>query len=148
METIHFHLQGSWQGDRFGQGHIATGELVKQVSIPSEMQGPGIGTNPDEMLLGAASTCYMITLAALFQTRKLDIASFTLASEGIVEVERGVPKFKAIIHRPSIKLPSDTTDEQITYITTLVERAERSCMISQALHGNVQMRVEPTIIRS
>ncbi|WP_442602200.1 SACOL1771 family peroxiredoxin [Paenibacillus sp. KN14-4R] len=145
MERVHFHLQGSWQGNRLGQGHIATGDLVKEVSIPSEMNGPGVGTNPDEMLLGAAATCYMITLAALFQARKIDIQSFTLASEGIVDLERGIPKFKAIIHRPQIQMPSESTDEQLTYVRTLVERAERSCMISQALHGNVQMTVEPTI---
>ena len=31
------------------------------------MDGPGIGTNPDEMLLGAAATCYIITLAAMLE---------------------------------------------------------------------------------
>jgi peroxiredoxin-like protein len=35
---------------------------VTKISIPKEMNGPGIGTNPDEMLLGAASTCYIIYL--------------------------------------------------------------------------------------
>ncbi len=31
------------------------------------MDGPGVGTNPDEMLLGAAATCYIITLAAMLE---------------------------------------------------------------------------------
>ena len=36
------------------------------------MDGPGIGTNPDEMLLGAAATCYMITLAAMLERSQIE----------------------------------------------------------------------------
>jgi Predicted redox protein, regulator of disulfide bond formation len=53
-------------------GEIASGQLQTKVSIPPEMDGPGIGTNPDEMLLGAAATCYIITLAAMFERAKLN----------------------------------------------------------------------------
>ncbi|MCL6626498.1 hypothetical protein [Alicyclobacillus shizuokensis] len=54
-----YTYQGRWQGDRQGQGKIMVGGLQSLVSTPAQMGGPGIGTNPDEMLLGAAATCYM-----------------------------------------------------------------------------------------
>ena len=63
MTQHHFHLTANWPGKRNDIGEIQSGNLSTQVSIPKEMDGPGIGTNPDEMLLGAAATCYIITLS-------------------------------------------------------------------------------------
>ena len=55
MTIHHFHLTAEWPGGRNDIGIIQSGNLQTQISIPTEMEGPGIGTNPDEMLLGAAS---------------------------------------------------------------------------------------------
>ena len=65
MAEHHFHLKANWPGLRNDIGTIETLNLQTEVSIPTEMDGPGVGTNPDEMLLGAAATCYVITLAAM-----------------------------------------------------------------------------------
>ena len=62
-----FHLKANWPGLRNDVGTIDAGNLKTEVSIPPEMDGPGVGTNPDEMLLGAAATCYIITLAAMME---------------------------------------------------------------------------------
>ena len=67
-------------------GNIEAGNLVTKISIPSEMEGPGVGTNPDEMLLGAAATCYIITLAAMMERSHLEKEQLTMESEGIVDV--------------------------------------------------------------
>ncbi len=67
-----FHLKADWPGLRNDIGTIDAGNLKTKVSIPPEMDGPGIGTNPDEMLLGAAATCYIITLAAMMERSKLE----------------------------------------------------------------------------
>ncbi len=53
MARHHFHLKASWDGGRNGQGTIEAGNLKQTISIPKEMDGPGVGTNPDEMLIGA-----------------------------------------------------------------------------------------------
>ena len=74
------------------------------------MEGPGEGTNPDEMLLGAAATCYIITLAAMLERALIPVAELTLDSEGIVEVMRGIITYRTIIHRPTITLTSAATD--------------------------------------
>ncbi|MEG0908505.1 MAG: hypothetical protein RSI45_07215, partial [Lactococcus sp.] len=56
-----FTSQINWPGGRNAVGNLETTALNEAISIPSVMDGPGVGTNPDEMLLGAASTCYTIT---------------------------------------------------------------------------------------
>jgi len=107
----HFHLQAHWPGLRNDVGEIAVGNLVTKISIPPEMDGPGVGTNPDEMLLGAAATCYIITLAAMMQRSHLDKKDLLMESEGIVDVTNGVFTYKKIIHRPTIILKEDATIE-------------------------------------
>ncbi len=53
-----FYLDAHWDGGRNSTGTIEAGNLKQSISIPKEMDGPGVGTNPDEMLLGAAATCF------------------------------------------------------------------------------------------
>lgn len=73
MADHHFYLKANWPGNRNDVGTIESGNLITSISIPKEMDGPGEGTNPDEMLLGAAATCYIITLAAMMERSGLEI---------------------------------------------------------------------------
>jgi peroxiredoxin-like protein len=109
------------------------------------MDGPGIGTNPDEMLLGAAATCYIITLAAMMERSQLDKASLTMTSEGIVDVTKGIITYKKIIHRPEIVLKQNASDRDKRLAYKLAEKAENSCMISRAIRGNVEIHLQTTV---
>jgi peroxiredoxin-like protein len=145
MAEHHFHLKARWPRLRNGVGEIQAGNLHTKVSIPPEMDGPGIGTNPDEMLLGAAATCYIITLAAMMELSKLDKVDLTMESEGIVDVTKGIITYKKIIHRPRIVLKHDATEQHRALALKLAEKAETSCMISRAVRGNIEIVLEPTI---
>ncbi len=145
MAEHHFHLKANWPGLRNDIGNIEAGNLVTKISIPSEMEGPGVGTNPDEMLLGAAATCYIITLAAMLERSHLEKEQLSMESEGIVDVTRGIFTYKKIIHRPEIVLKSTATDKDVQLAKKLAEKAEGSCMISRAIQGNVKMELNATI---
>ncbi|WP_346207036.1 OsmC family protein [Caldifermentibacillus hisashii] len=145
MAEHHFHLQAHWPGLRNDVGDIAVGNLVTKISIPPEMDGPGVGTNPDEILLGAAATCYIITLATMMQRSHLDKKDLLMESEGIVDVTNGVFTYKKIIHRPTIILKEDATFEDEKLAQRLAEKAEKSCMISRAIQGNVELELQVTI---
>ncbi len=144
MTHHHFHLDATWNGGRLGEGSISTGNLNTKISIPTELGGPGIGSNPEDMLLGAAATCYLITLAAVLDNRKLPVQRLTLTTQGIVNAEGGM-RFEKIIHRPQIVLSSDATEENIETAHKATNRAEKGCMISKALHGNVEVTVEAVV---
>lgn len=139
-----WHLKAEWKGDRLGEGRIECGSLQSAISVPGQLGGPGAGTNPEEMLIGAASTCYLITLAAVIANRKLALVSLTLDSEGVLNDEGGL-KFEKIIHRPKIILANGSTDAHVDTALKAADRAERACMISKAMHGNVEITVEPTV---
>ncbi|RNF40310.1 OsmC family protein [Planococcus salinus] len=145
MATHTFHLTADWPELRNDVGEIEAGNLKTQVSIPPEMDGPGVGTNPDEMLLGAAATCYIITLAAMMERSKLEKESLTMESEGLVDVTNGVITYKKIIHKPRVVLQADATERDFSLAKRLAEKAESSCMISRAIKGNVEIELQADI---
>lgn len=142
MSEHHFHLKADWPGGRDNVGYIDAGKLKTEISIPKEMDGPDIGTNPDEMLLGAASTCYIITLAAMIERAGLPLKEMGLTSEGIVDVTEGVFTYQKIIHRPKVVLERDASKDDLMRLDKLVKKAETSCMISKAIKGNVEVALE------
>lgn len=148
MAEHQFHLKAHWPGLRNDVGTIESGQLKTKVSIPPEMDGPGIGTNPDEMLLGAAATCYIITLAAMMERSKLDKEDLTMESVGIVDVTKGVITYKKIIHCPVIVLKADATYEDIELALKLAKKAETSCMISRAIKGNVEIELKVSVVKN
>lgn len=145
MALHHFHLKANWPGGRNSDGSIEAGNLKTKISIPPEMDGPGVGTNPDEMLLGAAATCYIITLAAMIERASLPLKEMSMTSEGIVDVTDGVFTYKKIIHRPVVSLTREATEVDYRKLKKLVHKAETSCMISRAIQGNVEIELEETI---
>ncbi|MCP8617374.1 OsmC family protein [Salirhabdus salicampi] len=140
-----FHLKADWPGGRNSVGKIESGNLKTDISIPPEMDGPGIGTNPDEMLLGAAATCYIITLGAMIERSNLPLQAMSLQSEGIVDVTNGVFTYKKIIHKPYVLLNENASNQQLSLLQRLVVKADKTCMISKAVKGNVEMELIPTV---
>lgn len=144
--TAHiFKLSAEWPGGRNEVGTIDAGKLKTKISIPEEMMGPGVGTNPDEMLLGAAATCYLITLAAMLERANIENHNLLLNSDGIVDVTNGVFTYEKIIHRPVITLAETATENDYKKVERLAEKAESTCMISKAIRGNVEVALEVTI---
>ncbi|GLC89778.1 SACOL1771 family peroxiredoxin [Lysinibacillus piscis] len=139
-----FTMDLAWANGRNGTGTIQAANLQTQISIPREMNGPGIGTNPDEMLLGAAATCYLITLAALLENAQMAVQQLTMTSQGIVDVTNGIFTYKEIIHQPVVVI-ANLSEHEYKRIQRFVEKAEQTCMISKALKGNVMITCKATI---
>lgn len=139
MVQHHFNMAVKWDGGRNDVGSIEATKLKTAISIPEEMDGPGIGTNPDEMLLGAAATCYIISLAAMLELSKIE-ATLSMQSEGIVDVTNGVFTYDKIIHLLTIHL-RERSERHERLATKLALKAEQTCMISKALRGNVDVEL-------
>ncbi|MEK4426808.1 SACOL1771 family peroxiredoxin [Solibacillus sp. FSL K6-1523] len=138
--TLHtFSLTIDWPGGRNEVGNLTAHRLETKISIPPEMDGPGIGTNPDEMLLGAAATCYIITLAAMMERGQIDVKP-TLKSEGIVEVTNGVFTYREIHHYIELHM-AEQDEKKRRMAERYAYKAEEVCMISKALRGNVKIEV-------
>ncbi|GIP40880.1 hypothetical protein J31TS4_41600 [Paenibacillus sp. J31TS4] len=146
MEKHTFLLTGTWTGGLGGGGRVRADGLDAAVSAPKAFGGTGEGSNPEELLLGAAATCYMITFGMYAERLELPIAEMTLACEGQVS-RRGSVRFEAIVHRPAIRLAPGATAEDEERVLRAALQAEQACMITKALQGNVAVRTEPVIVR-
>ncbi|WP_342441440.1 SACOL1771 family peroxiredoxin [Lysinibacillus sp. FSL K6-0075] len=142
-----FTMDLTWSEGRNGTGNIKASNLQTQISIPREMNGPGIGTNPDEMLLGAAATCYLITLAALLERSEIDVVELSMQAHGFVSVENGVFTYEKILHKPIITVQELTVQLEKRMIR-LAQKAEQTCMISKALKGNVVIECDVQILEA
>lgn len=143
-DNTYIYITYRLAGGRNSVGELSTERLQTKVSIPPEMNGPGIGTNPDEMLLGAAATCYLITLAAMLERSQIE-AELTLESKGLVDVTNGVFSYKSIHHYVSIILKNKEDDRGRRIAERYAYKAEETCMISKALKGNVDIEVHLTL---
>lgn len=136
-----FNAHIDWVGGRNSIGDLQAGALNEKISIPKTMDGPGVGTNPDEMLLGAASTCYSITLAAMLERNDILLEHLKVDAKGVVDVTKGTFTYEKITYHVAMKLTKESDEVKAI---KLAKRAESSCMISRAIQGNIELE---TIIR-
>lgn len=142
--NISFNITGRWEGNRNGSGVMTTNGVNVPYSAPDSLEGPGIGSNPEELLITSASTCYMITLAAILSRRKINYSHLEINSEGIVVEEGNNLIFKEIIHRPVIFL-STGDEEKENEVIQLAQRAEKACFISQTIRPQITINVVPKV---
>lgn len=138
MEHI-FKAQARYTGGYESSGTLETKNLNTAISIPSSMGGTEIGTNPDEMLLGAATTCFIISLSVLMQRNQLSLVDLRVDSAAHIDVTNGIFTYQSISYDVHIVTTED--DSKHPLIERLVHKAEENCMITRALKGNVKVAV-------
>lgn len=145
MAQHDFKVTTQWQGGRESVGQLNGDVLDEQISIPSGLGGQGVGTNPDEMLVAAASTCYIISLAAVLERSGFNDIQITLHSIGRASLDKGKFKMVEITHYPEIQIDEDQVPKLKDKLSKLLQLADRNCMISNAIRGNVEVNIEPSL---
>ena len=138
-----FTMTGNWQGGLNGHGQHSLRLADGRFSVPAEIGGLGVGTNPEELLLAAALSCYLISLAGMLQYRKLPVREILIRSEAVFHVEMG-PTLKKICHFPEVHIV-DKDEEKLQAIQECFLLAEKVCMVSNAIRANVQIEVQGSI---
>lgn len=143
-ESFHFQLEAQWPGGRNAVGALQCGALAVTTSIDARMGGPGVGTNPDELFLAAASMCFFMTFAALVERAGVAPQALSLRSEMTVgTAEDGAFVCQRIVHRPRAVLPPGAAGADLELLRRAATAADARCMISRALRGNVAVEIAP-----
>ncbi|QOY77734.1 SACOL1771 family peroxiredoxin [Staphylococcus aureus] len=145
MHQHDFKVQTSRQGGRNNVGNVQGDILSENISIPASLGGVGIGTNPDEMLVSAASSCYIISLAATLERAKFTDISIEQQSIGTACLNNGKFSMSKIVHQPHIEIPSDQIAQLEKRLPKLITIADNNCMISNAVRDNVDIKIYPII---
>ena len=119
-------LNAVWGGGFAGEGFIKNPGFESVISLPREFGGIGLGASPEDLLLNAVGSCYLITLGIVLEKRSI---KHTLALKAHMDTELGPPpKVKRIILRPTVRV---NQPDQLKI--DVFERAKMMCLVSQAL---------------
>lgn len=145
MNEVRFQIGVRWSGTgRDGAGQILTDDLTLELSAPQTMGGRGIGTNPEELLVSAVSSCYTATLFALLNRAKLPVDSLAVDASGTVTGVPGRARFAGIVVSPTI-LGGDLA-RQPEY-EAAARLAHDRCFIGRALAPEVSYGVGSVEVR-
>lgn len=144
MTEYIFQLKGSWKGSWDGKGEIATNGLSSAISVDKSMKGLGTGTNPDELLISALASCYMITLGIRLKKESISYQNIEINTKGTVTKKDGL-HFDKVVHHVTVFLGQEPSHTLADKIIAAARQAEKDCMIAKAVKGNVTLIVEPAI---
>jgi peroxiredoxin-like protein len=107
---------------------------------PLDFDGPGDAWSPEQLLLAAVESCFLLTFRAVAQASRLEWVSMSVEAEGVVDRVNGVTRFTEIVRRPRVTVPAGVDRVRVQ---RGLEKAERACLVSSSL--DTPIRLEPEI---
>jgi len=117
-----------------GHGRSSDGALEVDLRIPTELGGPGGGTNPEELFAVGFAACFESALAAVARRTKDEPGDVAIDSKVTLlpTQERG---FKLAVEL-DVSLPSIEDQQKAV---ELVRAAHRVCPYSNATRNNIEV---------
>lgn len=140
-----FKVHTKWAGGRESVGQLNGDIIDEQISIPAGLGGNGTGTNPDELLVSAASSCYIISLAAVLERAGFNDVEISQTSIGLAIFENAKFRMVTITHYPELTIAPNQKERLDQRLPQLLKVADNNCMISNSLRGNVTIKISPKI---
>lgn len=106
---------------------------------PTQFGGPGDRWSPETLLVAAVADCVILTFRAVARASKLDWQRISCDAEGTLDRVDGVTRFTAVHLRVRLSVPAGTGTDRPR---RLVEKAERSCLVSRSLAFEPSVEVE------
>ena len=110
------------------------------VSADPAFQGDPALTNPEQMLLAAASSCQLLSFLAVAARARVDVLSYSDQAEALMPEDDLPVRITRITLRPHIVVAEGT---DIAKVTRLVDLAHRECYIANTVGS--EMLLEPVI---
>lgn len=128
-------------GEARAGGRVVSSDEVLDLTlaVPTEMGGPGGGTNPEQLFAAGWSACFHSALKAVAAAAKTPIQdSAVVADIGILPNGQGGYTLSAALHVELGGVDQATAER-------LVEQAHQVCPYSNATRGNIEVTLETTV---
>jgi Ohr subfamily peroxiredoxin len=129
--TAEAHVTG---GRAEGHGHSSDGALDVDLRLPSEMGGPGGGTNPEQLFAVGYAACFEGALGVVARRAKAEAGDVAIdSSVGLTPDGKGgfVLSVALDVSLPSVSDSGAAVD--------LVRAAHAVCPYSNATRGNIEV---------
>ncbi|MGI8755322.1 MAG: OsmC family protein [Acidimicrobiales bacterium] len=132
--------------DRYDRAHaVSTGPAVGTLDLSSDpaFDGDPDRTNPEQLLVAAASSCQLLSFLAVAARAHLDVVGYVDEATAVMPAESAPMRITRIELRPLITL-ADTECErpETERLAHLVELAHEGCYVANSLRTEVT--VDPT----
>lgn len=145
MSTHTTTATAHWSGDLSGIGTIESSSIRSDISVPKNLSGRGVGTNTEDLLVSAAATCFSITAGYALTMNKLPFDGLRVRSTGHLELQRGL-RLTKIVHEVDVLAHEAPTSQQQEEILRVVSGIDKSCLVSRAMTGNVDVVVNARVV--
>ena len=107
---------------------------------PLEFDGPGDAWSPEQLLLAAVQSCFLMTFRAVAAASGIEFTALSVEAEGTVDRAGGRTRFTEIVLRPRVVAPAGVDTVRLR---RALEKAERACLVSASLSTPVRLEPEP-----
>jgi organic hydroperoxide reductase OsmC/OhrA len=97
---------------------------------PPEFGGPGGVWSPETLLCASIADCFVLSFRAIARAARFEWSELACRVEGVLERVAGVTQFTRYTTFAKLEVPFTSEGAQ-----ELLERAERTCLISNSLRG-------------
>lgn len=111
-----------------------------QVTADVPFRGDADLTNPEQLLLAAASSCQLLSFLAEAARAGIDVVAYTDDAEAFMPVTREPMHVQRIVLRPHVVVRGDVDDDTVL---RLLESGHDGCFIANSLRSEVVL--EPTV---
>jgi organic hydroperoxide reductase OsmC/OhrA len=109
-------------------------------NAPPEFGGPPGLWSPETLLAASIADCFLLTFRAIARASRLNWVSLTVDVEAVLEQSEGVTQFTHFTIVPLLTVGPDTNE---TVALEMLQRAKRSCLITNSLRGKCELA--PTV---
>jgi Ohr subfamily peroxiredoxin len=119
-----------------GHGRTDDGALDVQLRVPSELGGPGEGTNPEQMFAVGYAACFEGAIATVGRRERAEVGDVSIESR--VSLVTTEDRAFTVAVELDVTLPQVSDAEQASKI---VAAAHAVCPYSNATRGNIDVRL-------
>jgi organic hydroperoxide reductase OsmC/OhrA len=137
MQAFPHHYTVSADGSGTGDVELkADGLPTLQSASPIPFDGPGDRWSPETLLVAAVGDCLILTFRAVARASGFAWTSLECDVTGTLDRVERTTRFVAFEVRARLHVPSGTDPDRARQV---LEKAERSCLISNSLSGTIHL---------
>jgi len=136
--ALRFPVSIEWQHGRLTRA-TAPGKPPLEVATPPEFKHGIAGVwTPEDLLVGAAASCYAVTLLAVAERLRVPVHALHVDGTGVLARGEGGFGFTSVELRARV----ETDEADIPAAERAAEQAEQGCLVTAAIDVPVHVQVE------
>lgn len=130
MADAKIDLETTWEGGFKGQGLIKGDGFEIATAIPAALGGSGVGADPKQLYVAAATACFTATLRAITENKKIPVEAIAVTTNAIA----GEKDF-SIVYTVKMTLSEDAGDVGAQAAHEAADRADKICAVGNLVRA-------------